>query len=134
MVNTPKIGLINLQELKAYKPRADFVKGLVSAGGIDTVQSEGCYSSKDALAYVADTKLPIYCVCGSDDAYGQLAEQIVADLKASNPDTTVYLAGKQAEELETVLQAAGVKEFLPRKIECNIYFDRIIRKAGGELR
>ena len=37
---TPKIGLINLQELKAYKPRADFVKGLVSAGGIDTVQSE----------------------------------------------------------------------------------------------
>ncbi len=127
---TPKIGLINLQELKAYKPRADFVKGLVSAGGIDTVQSEGCYSSKDALAYVADTKLPIYCVCGSDDAYGQLAEQIVADLKASNPDTTVYLAGKQAEELETVLQAAGVKEFLHVRSNAISILTELLEKLG----
>ena len=92
------------------------LKGLVSAGGIDTVQSEGCYSSKDALAYVADTKLPIYCVCGSDDAYGQLAEQIVADLKASNPDTTVYLAGKQAEELENSLAGSRCKRIPSCKI------------------
>ena len=128
--NAPKIGLINLQELKAYKPRADFVKGLVSAGGIDTVQSEGCYSSEDASAFVADTKLPIYCVCGSDDAYGQITEQIVADLKASYPDVTIYLAGKQSEELETALQAAGVKDFFHVKSNAISTLTELLEKLG----
>lgn len=128
--DAPKIGLINLQELKAYKPRADFVKGLVSAGGIDTVPSEGCFSSEDAKAFVADTKLPIYCVCGSDDAYGQLAEQMVADLKASYPDVTIYLAGKQAEELETALQAAGVKDLFHVKSNAISTLTELLEKLG----
>ena len=127
---TPKIGLINLQELKAYKPRADFVKGLVAAGGIDIVQSNGCHTSEEASAFVADTKLPIYCICGSDDAYGQLAEQIVTDLNSTYPETTVYLAGKQSEELETALQAAGVKEFFHVRSNAISTLTELLEKLG----
>ena len=79
---------------------------------------------------MADNKLPIYCICGSDDAYGQLAEQIVADLKASNPDTTVYLAGKQTEELETALQAAGVKDFFHVKSNAISTLTELLEKLG----
>lgn len=128
--DTPKIGLINLQELKAYKPRADFIKGLVAAGGVDTIQSDGCYSSEDASAFVTETKLPIYCICGSDDAYGELAEQIVADIKATNPEITIYLAGKQSEELETALQAAGVKEFLHVRSNAISTLTELLEKLG----
>ncbi len=108
----PKVGLITLQELKSYKPRADFVKGLVAAGGIETVASEGCHTTEEAVAYVKETKLPIYCVCGTDEAYAELAEKVVADVKAAFPETTIYVAGKQSEELEKALQTAGVKEFV----------------------
>ena len=76
------------------------------------LQSEGCHTTEEAVAYVQETKLPIYCVCGTDEAYAELAEQVVADLKAAFPETTIYLAGKQSEELEKALQAAGVKEFV----------------------
>ena len=127
---TPKIGLINLQELKSYKPRADFIKGLVAAGGIDTVQSNGCHSSEDAAAFVAETKLPIYCVCGNDDGYGQLAEQIVVNLKESYPEITIYLAGKQSEEVETALQAAGVKEFLHVRSNAISTLTELLEKLG----
>lgn len=126
----PKIGLINLQELKAYKPRADFIKGLVAAGGVDTIQSDGCYSSEDASVFVTETKLPIYCICGNDDAYGELAEQIVADIKATNPEITIYLAGKQSEELETALQAAGVKEFLHVRSNAISTLTELLEKLG----
>jgi methylmalonyl-CoA mutase len=108
---SPKIGLINLQELKSYKPRVDFMKGLVAAGGIDTLESEGCYSTDDALTFVEHTKLPIYCICGSDDAYALLAEQFVAKVKEAYPEITIYLAGKPSGALEVALQTAGVKEF-----------------------
>lgn len=126
----PKVGFINLQELKAYKPRADFVKGLVSAGGIDTVQSDGCNSNEEALAFVADTKLPIYCLCGSDDAYGLLAEQLVAAVKASYPETTLYVAGKQQAELTTALQTAGVQEFLHVKSNAISTLTELLEKLG----
>lgn len=127
---TPKIGFINLQELKNYKPRADFVKGFVSAGGIGNVQSEGCHSNEDALAFVRDTKLPIYCICGSDDAYGQMAEQLVSDLKKSFPEITLYLAGKQTEELEKALKTAGVKEFLHVKSNAITTLTELLEELG----
>lgn len=126
----PKIGLINLQELKSFKPRADFVKGLVAAGGIGTVPSDGCNSSEEASAFVADTKLPIYCICGSDDAYGQLAEQIAADLKASFPEITLYVAGKQPEELTSALQTAGIKDFFHVRSNAISTLTELLEKLG----
>lgn len=126
----PKVGLITLQELKSYKPRVDFVKGLVAAGGIETVASEGCHTSEEAVAYVKETQLPIYCVCGSDEAYGELAEQVVADVKAAFPETTIYVAGKQAEELEKALQAAGVKEFVHVKTNAADMLTELLQALG----
>ena len=58
----PTIGLINLKNLKSYKPRADFVKSLAAAGGIETIGSKGCQTIEEAVDYVAATKLP-YLLC-----------------------------------------------------------------------
>lgn len=126
----PKIGLINLQELKSYKPRADFVKGLVAAGGIETEQSDGCHSSDEALTFVGNTNFPIYCICGSDDAYALIAERFITDVKAAYPNITIYLAGKQSEELETTLQAAGVKGFFHVKSNAISTLTELLEKLG----
>ncbi|MBK5500955.1 methylmalonyl-CoA mutase family protein [Peribacillus sp. TH14] len=126
----PKIGLINLKELKSYKPRADFVKGLVAAGGIETVESAGCQSIQDAVDYVASTNLPIYCVCGSDNDYSELAKTTIKEIKKQFPEINLYIAGKQTEELEISLSEAGVKEFIHVKTNAVAILIELLQALG----
>jgi methylmalonyl-CoA mutase len=51
----PTIGLINLKNLKSYKPRADFVQS-PAAAGIETIGSKGG-QTVGSTDYVAATKL-----------------------------------------------------------------------------
>lgn len=107
----PAIGLICMGSLKAYKPRADFVKGFFAAGGVEGVE-KGCQSVEEATAFMAESKHKHYVLCGSDADYGENAVSWVRALLAENGDATLYLAGKQPEELEAALQEAGVKGFV----------------------
>ncbi|WP_160118475.1 methylmalonyl-CoA mutase subunit beta [Bacillus sp. V59.32b] len=107
-----KLGLINLGELKANKPRADFIKGIAAAGGIATVDSKGCSTNEDVLAFIKDTDLKSYCLCGSDADYLETAVSFVQAVKESYPDKNMYLAGKQDRDLETALSQAGVNEYV----------------------
>ncbi|WP_180954465.1 acyl-CoA mutase large subunit family protein [Bacillus sp. V5-8f] len=108
----PKLGLVNMGELKAYKPRADFIKGIVTAGGIEAVESEGCRTEADVRAFIEETNLKTYCICGSDNDYREMAKLFVIAGKESLPGVHIYLAGKQDEELEASLTQAGVKGFV----------------------
>ncbi|MFJ7746104.1 methylmalonyl-CoA mutase family protein [Peribacillus sp. NPDC097295] len=127
---TPKIGLINLNELKSYKPRADFVKGLVAAGGIETDESTGCQTSQEAVDYIADSQLSIYCICGSDSDYADKAEAIVKEIKRQSPDTKLYVAGKQPGELESVLLKAGVGNFIHVKTNVVAILTELLQELG----
>ncbi|CAH0345659.1 methylmalonyl-CoA mutase family protein [Bacillus sp. CECT 9360] len=111
-VESPKLGLINLGELKAYKSRTDFIKGIAAAGGIATVDSEGCSTKEDILAFIKDTNLKSYCLCGSDADYLEAAVSFVQAVKESYPDKNMYLVGKQDRDLEAALSQAGVNEFV----------------------
>lgn len=127
---TPKIGLINLNELKSYKPRADFVKGLVAAGGIETIESDGCHNSKEAVDYIADTQLSIYCVCGSDLDYSDKAEAVIKEIKQQYPHIKLYVAGKQPAELETALLDAGVENFIHVKTNVVAILTELLQELG----
>ncbi|WP_141993860.1 methylmalonyl-CoA mutase family protein [Bacillus sp. B4EP4a] len=126
----PTIGLINLKNLKSYKPRADFVKSLAAAGGIETIGSKGCQTVEEAVDYVAATKLPIYCVCGSDADYSELAPLTIKEIKKQFPEITIYSAGKQQEELEITLSEAGVKDFIHVKTNAIAILSELLQKLG----
>lgn len=108
----PKLGLINIRELKAYKPRADFIKGIAAAGGIKTVESIGCKTEEEVIAFMKETTLKSYCICGSDKDYLETAVSFVKAAMESFPGTNIYLAGNQDSEFEEALKQAGVKGFL----------------------
>ncbi|MFS0599213.1 methylmalonyl-CoA mutase family protein [Peribacillus frigoritolerans] len=126
----PTIGLINLINLKSYKPRADFVQSLAAAGGIETIGSKGCQTVEEAIDYVAATKLPIYCLCGSDGDYSELAPVIIKEIKKQFPEITIYSAGKQQEELEITLREAGVKDFIHVKMNAISILLELLQKLG----
>lgn len=126
----PTIGLINLKNLKSYKPRADFVKSLAAAGGIETLGSNGCQTTKEAVDYVASTKLPVYCVCGSDGDYSELAPITIKEIKKQFPEINIYMAGKQQEELDITLSEAGVKDFIHVKTNAIAILLELLQKLG----
>ncbi|WP_285768855.1 methylmalonyl-CoA mutase family protein [Peribacillus sp. SI8-4] len=130
----PKIGLINLKDIKSYKPRADFIKGIAAAGGIETLESEGCQSGEDAVRYVGTTNLANYCVCGSDADYMELAADVIQEIKKHFPQIQIYCAGKQPKELEITLSAAGVKDFIHMRTNSITFLEELLASARGEMK
>ncbi|AOH55636.1 hypothetical protein ABE28_014850 [Peribacillus muralis] len=129
---SPKIGLINLKDIKSHKPRADFIKGLTAAGGIETLESKGCQSIGEAVEYVASTNLAIYCVCGSDADYSEFAAVVISEIKKRFPHIHIYCAGKQQKELEITLSEAGVKDFIHVKTNAIAMVEELLHELGVE--
>ncbi|MEH6940326.1 methylmalonyl-CoA mutase family protein [Bacillus sp. JJ722] len=107
----PAIGLVGMGSLKSYKPRADFVKGFFAAGGIESIEKV-CQSAEESKTFVKESKLKHFVLCGSDANYAEHAVAWVQDLLVENSDVTLFLAGKQTNELEKALQQAGLKDFV----------------------
>ena len=113
-----KIGLLNLSEMKSYKLRADFIKGLLATGGIETKDSQGLVVEQDAIQFVEQSGLHVFCLCGSNDDYERYAGKIVTEIKRKQPDTILYIAGQQSSEISEKLKSAGVKDFIT--VETNV--------------
>lgn len=103
----PQIGLLTIGELKSYKPRADFMKALAAAGGIEVVEG----SSVEAINFIKKTSVHTLCLCGSDEDYQSIV-QLVKDIKEELPTVQLYLAGKQTQEVEDEFKAYGIHEFI----------------------
>lgn len=127
---SPKIGLINLKDIKSYKPRADFIKGLAAAGGIETLESEGCQTIEEAVEYVTSTNLAIYCVCASDADCSNFAASVISDIKKQFPHILIYCAGKQQKEPENALSEAGVKDFIHTKTNAITILEELLHELG----
>lgn len=107
----PAVGLVCMGSLKSYKPRADFVKGFFAAGGVECIE-QACQSVEEAKVFIKESNVKHFVLCGSDADYAENAVAWVQELLAENTDATLYLAGKQPQELEEALQQAGVDEFV----------------------
>ncbi|WP_042346112.1 methylmalonyl-CoA mutase family protein [Bacillus massiliigorillae] len=105
----PAVGLVCLGSLKSYKPRADFVKGFFAAGGVEGIMKP-CESPEVAKAYIAESKVKHIVLCGSDADYEENAVAWVQALEESG--VSIFLAGKQSQELANALQQAGLKDFI----------------------
>ncbi|WP_406686796.1 methylmalonyl-CoA mutase family protein [Rossellomorea vietnamensis] len=96
--NNPTAGLIGLGELKTYKPRADFVKGFLATGGIQTHQSPDCFSKEDILRFVEETRYPYYVVCGKDEEYHDKLSMITEAVHTVDSSIVIDIAGRIPDE------------------------------------
>ncbi len=112
----PAIGLISLGALKYHKARADFITGFAAPGGVKTEKSEEINSFEDTQAFVENTKLSHYCICGTNDQYNEIGLEILKEIKKQYPALNVYLAGAPENQADWV--EAGVAEIITVKSNC----------------
>jgi methylmalonyl-CoA mutase len=91
-------GIIGLDELKSHKPRADFVSGFLSTGGIHSHLSRPCFTKEDVLAFMEETNYPYYVVCGRDEEYDSWLPLIVEAAGNYHSQIKVDAAGELNEE------------------------------------
>ncbi|MCD7033233.1 methylmalonyl-CoA mutase family protein [Metabacillus sp. GX 13764] len=90
----PVCSILAAGELKDYKPRLDFVQGLLAAGGIEPLMLE---TGSDACGG------PVI-VCGSDAAY----EEGTGDIQELAKNcSSIWIAGKQPQDKMDALSAEG---------------------------
>ncbi|UAT29337.1 methylmalonyl-CoA mutase [Bacillus badius] len=101
-------GIICLGTLKEFKQRADFVTGMLAAGGLAVQWSEGCQTVEEAVEFVKESGLSYYCICGRDESYNQFGSQLASTIKQRHPGVRLDLAGRLPEEDKTQWQQAGL--------------------------
>ncbi len=115
----PEVVLVGLGTPADSTARATFAKNLFEAGGLVTRFVESIDS---------DVSGHLVCLCSSDARYGELAADATRALKAAGA-TRVYLAGRPADQIET-LQQAGVDEFVALGVDALDVLGRALTHAG----
>ncbi|RFU64222.1 hypothetical protein D0469_19080 [Peribacillus saganii] len=127
---TLKVGIINLRDIKSYKPRADFISGFLASGGIIVTQSDGCQSIADAVKFIESSGLAHFCLCGSDGDYEVIAQEFVSKLKHRFGNVDLYLAGKLPEEQAKKLREAGLSDFVHARTNPITFLDKLHQAEG----
>ncbi|MED3563515.1 methylmalonyl-CoA mutase subunit beta [Bacillus xiapuensis] len=117
--STPILGIICLGELKQYKARFDFIRGFVSAGGIQAVGSEPIFANEQAVNFIANQKTQHFCLCGQNEQYETIGHKLVKTLKTKFPEKVFYLAGLPKEDHQAQWKQEGIEEFIHVKSNCH---------------
>lgn len=104
---TPTIRLICLGELKAYKPYADFVSGVLASAGIQAVWSDSFKDLKHIKRYMLESPEKDFCLCGPQSLYAEFAADIGCWVKESLPNVHLDIAGSITEEELASFQIDG---------------------------
>ncbi|MGD6834442.1 methylmalonyl-CoA mutase family protein [Sutcliffiella halmapala] len=113
----PAITLINLGSLAFHKPRTDFAAGFFHVGGLSTIVSPSFSTIEELDAWLAQgPKTDYICVCGSDDTYGTMLDDVLSLLQ--NHPVKILLAGLPDIERQANLKNLGVTDFIHMKSNC----------------
>lgn len=107
----PLIGLICLGDLKKHKARADFIEGLLAAGGIRSGRSGEIRNLEAADEFINSQDIRQYVICGDGSDYTVLGSEFVEKMKNQYPEAKFYLAGFP-EENKADWKAAGIEDFI----------------------
>ncbi|MEH7236994.1 methylmalonyl-CoA mutase family protein [Bacillus sp. JJ1562] len=124
----PKVGLLNLGPIPEHKPRADFITGFFESGGFQVVKNDGYLSAENAIEGANAMNLTTYIICGKDETYKELVTDICSELKKSNPDTRLFIAGKQ--ENEEFYINIGINDFIHIGTDCFQFIHQLQQEMG----
>lgn len=108
----PSVGLICLGELKKHKARADFISGMLAAGGINANRSGEVHDLSSADEYIRSHNFKQYVICGDQEDYSEFGHEFAAEMKKNHPDATLYLAGLPEQSEAEMWKAAGIEDFI----------------------
>jgi methylmalonyl-CoA mutase len=129
----PKVVLINLGAIPNHKARADFITGFFEAGGFEVEKNNGYMSKEEAVQGALSLEGTHYIICGSDESYVDTVPTIAAELKKANPHLKLYVAGKQAPEIEEKFVQAGIAGFIHIGSNCYETLAEFMKDMGVAL-
>ena len=106
----PKVYLVALGPESKHRRRVQFVRDWLEAGGFEAVYEGETASAEEAAARLKKSRARLACLCGTNDAYAEQAQDFAKALKASGVKS-VALAGRPGES-ERAWRAAGIDEFI----------------------
>lgn len=107
----PSVGLICLGELKKHKARADYIAGMLAAGGIHAHRSSEIANPSAAFEFITSSNAEQFVICGDHDGYESFGPGLASEITAKYPGVKLYLAGIPVEK-EMEWKTAGIIEFL----------------------
>jgi methylmalonyl-CoA mutase len=129
----PTVHLINLGPIPNHKARADFITGFFEAGGFEVVKNNGYMSAEEAVKGALSLEGTHYIICGSDESYTDTVPTISTELKKANPHLKLYVAGKQAPEIEETFVQAGIDGFIHIGSNCYGTLAEFMKDMGVAL-
>jgi methylmalonyl-CoA mutase len=108
----PNIGLICLGEFKNHRPRADFISGLLAAGGMHSLQSGTIADFQGAVEFVNAQSCHQFVICGANEDYAEFGPALAKEIKNQRAGVSLYLAGMPAEKEAVEWQVAGIEAFI----------------------
>ncbi|OAT74655.1 methylmalonyl-CoA mutase family protein [Parageobacillus thermoglucosidasius] len=129
----PTVHLINIGNIPNYKARADFITGFFEAGGVAVSKSEGYHTAEEAVSGALEANGTHYIICGSDESYTDMVPAIAKALKQTNSNVKLYVAGKQAPDVEQSFAQAGVDGFLHIGSNCYETIVSFMKEMGVVL-
>lgn len=120
--------LTSIGPLVDHKPRTDFVGNFFETGGFEMLKNSGFETVDAAITATVATPASIAVICGKNESYHEMAVEIVTEVKKQRSDLKVFVAGKQDEEFQVQLQAAGVDGFI--HVGTNCY--QFLRELQGD--
>jgi methylmalonyl-CoA mutase len=106
----PKVYLAALGPEARHRRRVQFMREWLEVGGFEAVYEGETPTAEEAVARMGRSGARLVCLCGTDEAYAEQAENFSKAFKASGAKG-VALAGRPGE-FESVWRAAGVDDFI----------------------
>ncbi|MPY97440.1 MAG: methylmalonyl-CoA mutase [Actinophytocola sp.] len=97
----PKVFLATLGPVAAHTARATFAANLFAAGGIEPVNAGATDTVADVLAAFVGSHTTVACLCGTDMAYAEQADEVAAALRKAGAKA-VLLAGKPTDAYDGI--------------------------------
>jgi methylmalonyl-CoA mutase len=126
----PRIFLAKIGSAVRLKPRADFTVGFFQVGGFDVIQQEGFSSVEEVVDSYCASPADILVICSQDDQYPEIVSGIVRKVKERRPESTVFLAGLPAKELQECFLEAGLDDFVHVQADCFNVLSNLQQKKG----
>lgn len=128
----PKVFLANMGPLRQHKARADFSTSFFQTGGFDVLENRGFKTVAEAVAEAQKSGAQVFVICSTDETYPELVPPFAGLIKASQPKSTVIVAGYPKEHIEA-FKAAGVDEFIHIRANCYETLRGLAVKLGIQL-
>ncbi|MGG5251967.1 methylmalonyl-CoA mutase family protein [Neobacillus sp. SM06] len=133
LTQKPAVGFICLGSLKQHKPRMDYVKGFLAAGGIEGIASSPITTVAAAREFLNSCKTKHFCICGSDDLYETFGMDLLEAVKNEFPEINFYLAGLPDQEMQQLWRQKGISQFIHVKSNCHELLSAMLSEMEASL-